>query len=395
MSLREKTPVLSQRTIFWLWLPLAGMWLIMAAEMPLVAAFIARLPQAKENLAAFGLTFSISMMVSCPVLQLLTTSTALASGRQAYNRLKTFMIVLGLGLTSIHLTIGLTPVYGFILERIIGVPSNLIEPSRVAFLYMTPWALALGFRRLWQGILIRSGSTLSLPITTVLRLLAISGTLVVGLIVPILPGASLEAAALNIGAIINAAAIYLFVRPIINKQYKIETPEDQSLSWRRLLRLFVPLALSTLIALIVRPIVSIGLSRASFPLESLAVFPVIMGFMFLFSSTTYSYQEAVVALHTGTDSFVALKRFALIISIAAGLLFFLIVISPLGDLWFARVAGLPSELLFFVRTPALILSLAPVAVGLNALYRGAQVTWNQTPVVTKAIGINCLSLILF
>ncbi len=102
-----------------------------------------------------------------------------------------------------------------------------------------------------------------------------------------------------------------------------------------------------------------------------------------------------MALHTGTDSFAALKRFALIISIAAGLLFFLIVISPVGDLWFARVAGLPSELLFFVRTPALILSLAPVAVGLNALYRGVQVTWNQTPVVTKAIGINCLSLILF
>lgn len=273
MSLHEKTPVLSQRAIFWLWLPLAGMLMIMSAEMPLVAAFIARLPLARENLAAFGLTFSISMMVGCPVLQLLTTSTALASGRQPYIRLKTFILILGLGLTSIHLIIGLTPLYGIFLGSIIGAPADLIEPSREAFLYMTPWALAIGLRRLWQGILIRHRYTLSLPITTVLRLLAISGIMVVGLIVPILPGASLAAAALNVGAIINAAVVYLFVRPILSKHYQTETPEGQTLSWRRLLRFFIPLALSTLIVLATRPIISVGLARAPFPLESLAVLP--------------------------------------------------------------------------------------------------------------------------
>ena len=97
--------------------------------------------------------------------------------------------------------------------------------------------------------------------------------LVVGLIVPILPGASLAAAALNVGAIINAAVVYLFVRPILSKHYQTETPEGQTISWRRLLRFFIPLALSTLIVLATRPIISVGLARAPFPLESLAVLP--------------------------------------------------------------------------------------------------------------------------
>ncbi|GAH54458.1 unnamed protein product, partial [marine sediment metagenome] len=35
------------------------MWLTMGIEQPLLTAFIERLPEARENLAAFGITFSL------------------------------------------------------------------------------------------------------------------------------------------------------------------------------------------------------------------------------------------------------------------------------------------------------------------------------------------------
>ena len=40
------------------WLPLAGTWLMMAAEGPYLAALIARLDDPTENLAAFGVTLA-------------------------------------------------------------------------------------------------------------------------------------------------------------------------------------------------------------------------------------------------------------------------------------------------------------------------------------------------
>lgn len=52
--------------IFLLWFPLAVMWIFMAVEQPGVNAVIARLPQAKEHLAAYGVTFSFALIIESP-----------------------------------------------------------------------------------------------------------------------------------------------------------------------------------------------------------------------------------------------------------------------------------------------------------------------------------------
>jgi Na+-driven multidrug efflux pump len=78
---------LTQRRIFRFWLPLALMWVMMALEQPILAAVIARLPQPKEQLAAFGITFSLALLIEGPIIMLLTASTALAKGSQSSGQL--------------------------------------------------------------------------------------------------------------------------------------------------------------------------------------------------------------------------------------------------------------------------------------------------------------------
>ena len=53
--------MLSQRTIFRLWSPLAATWFMMAAEGPLLAAIVARLSEPRFNLAAYGVALSIAL----------------------------------------------------------------------------------------------------------------------------------------------------------------------------------------------------------------------------------------------------------------------------------------------------------------------------------------------
>ena len=66
------------------------MWLMMAIEQPAITAVIARLPEPELNLAAFGVTFSLALIVESPIIQLLTAGTALPKGKQSYERLLRF-----------------------------------------------------------------------------------------------------------------------------------------------------------------------------------------------------------------------------------------------------------------------------------------------------------------
>ena len=98
---------LTQKRIFWFWVPLAAMWLIMSAEQPSLTAIVSRLPEATKNLAAWGLTFSFALIIESPVIMLLTAGTALATHKQSYQRLLRFTHALALGLTVLHLLLAL------------------------------------------------------------------------------------------------------------------------------------------------------------------------------------------------------------------------------------------------------------------------------------------------
>jgi hypothetical protein len=53
----------------------------MAVEGPFLAAVIARLSEPMHNLAAFGVAFSVAMLVESPVIMLLSASTAWSTDR--------------------------------------------------------------------------------------------------------------------------------------------------------------------------------------------------------------------------------------------------------------------------------------------------------------------------
>ena len=81
-----KTPVaapprapLTTSRIFWVWLPMAATWIMMSVEGLLVAAVVARLPEATVNLAAYGVAFAFALILEAPIIMILSASTALTS----------------------------------------------------------------------------------------------------------------------------------------------------------------------------------------------------------------------------------------------------------------------------------------------------------------------------
>jgi len=105
---------LTKLKIFLFWGPLALTWLMMALEQPILIAFIARLNDAKYNLAAFGIAGSFAMLIEAPIIMLLSASTALVSGRNSYRKLKRFTDILNAAITGIHFIFIIPPVFNFI-----------------------------------------------------------------------------------------------------------------------------------------------------------------------------------------------------------------------------------------------------------------------------------------
>jgi len=73
---------------------------MMAVEGPFLAAVIARLADAKFNLAAYGVAYSFALLVEAPVIMLMSASTALVEDTVSFRRLRVFSYVLCLGTTG-------------------------------------------------------------------------------------------------------------------------------------------------------------------------------------------------------------------------------------------------------------------------------------------------------
>jgi hypothetical protein len=114
---------ISLKDVFQLWLPLAGSWLLMGIESPMLAAFVARMVSPEITLATWGsLVYPISLVVEGPIIMLLTASTALAKDLFAYQKLFKYMIFMSLTLSLIHILIAFTPLFFFVAEDLMNVP---------------------------------------------------------------------------------------------------------------------------------------------------------------------------------------------------------------------------------------------------------------------------------
>ena len=372
---------------------------MMAAEGPYIAAIIARMPDAAYNLAAYGVAFALGWLAESPIMMLLTTSNALVSGRQSFLALRRFTYLLNAGVTLV-LVVGVSPpVFGFLTDRLIGLPPEVARLAHIATALLIPWPAAIGYRRFYQGILVRHHMTRRVAYGTVIRLTSMSMTAAALALTTGLPGAAIGAIALSAGVLAEAAASRWMARHVVAQLLaEAEARPPSVLSLREIGRFYYPLALTSVISLITGPLVTFFLGHSRSPIESLAVWPVVSAFVFLFRSGGIGYQEVAVALiGTRHEHVPEVRRVAGLLAAAATLAIGVIVFTPAADLWFRLVAGLQSDLRAFAIGPARILVLLPALEYVLSFQRARLIVTRKTRLVTIATAIeaSCLATALF
>ncbi len=367
------------------WLPLAASWMLMSFELPFINAIVARLADAEVNLAAYGgVAFPIALTIEAPVIMLLAASTALSKDWASYRKLQRFTLWLGASLTLLHLIVTVTPIYDVITRDLLQVPEAVIEPARLGLLFLTPWSLAIAYRRFQHGVMIRYGHSEVVGQTTFLRLVTVAVVLGVSFAVKTIPGTIVAGLAQGLGVTLETIYAGIRVRKIYPR-IKEAPKSDENLTLKSFMTFYIPLAMTSSLWLLWQPLISGAVSRMPDALASLAVWSVVTGLMFMARSPGMAYNEVVVALLDRPKAYRLLQKFARIISGITTVVVLIFVATPLSRWWFSFIANLSGDKVLMARTAlALGIPLGILSIFIS-FFQGIIVNDKRTRAIPEAV----------
>lgn len=388
-----RAPALTTGTILRFWLPLAATWLMMSIEGPILTMIIARLPDQETNLAAYGIAFHLGMLVESPVIMILSAATALVKDRVSLRRLRNYTMVLNGILTLVMILLSLPLLFDPFARHILNLSPAIAETVRIGVMLMIPWPAAIGIRRFYQGVLIREGRTGRVAWGTMMR--------VVGMVASALllwrgahaSGIVVGTASLSIAVIAEAIAAWLMVRSSLRRLETVD-PVGPELTVREITRYYYPLALTSLIGLGAPPMINLFLTRSLMPIESLAVWPVVSAFAFLFRSVGLAWQEAVITLVGDClEQYRQVRAFTWMISLGTLCAVAAVAVTPLAPLWFEKVVGLKPSLAPFAILPMQIIAILPVTSAFLSLQRGVLMRAGRTGPISASTAVEVVVIV--
>ncbi len=340
---------------------------MMSVEGPFLSAIIARMLNPEFNLAAYGVAFSFAMIIEAPVILLMTASTALVKDLHTFKKLRNFTYALNTIATGLMFLLNVPSIFYFITINLVNLPVEVAKLTHTALILLIPWPGAIGYRRFYQGILIRNNLTKRVAYGTVVRLLSMSFTAISLHFFTNVEGVVVGAGALAVGVTGEAIASKLMALGVIRKIKSVEIKSEgqSNLGYREIFKFYYPLALTSMITLGVQPMVTFFMGQSRMAIESLAVLPVITSFVFIFRSIGLSFQEVGIAL-MGKDKggYKPLRNFAFMLGIIVVFVLGIIAFTPLSAIWFYNISGLSINLTDFARLPLIIMVIMP---GLSVL----------------------------
>lgn len=381
-----------QREIFWFWFPLFASWLLMTAEGPTISAAINRLPNEVIMLAAMGIVTSLSVTIESPIINMLATSTALVRDHHSYRQVRRFTIHWCILLTIIAAAVAYTPLFDLVVRSLLDVPEAVARWVKPGMQIMVFWSAAIGWRRFLQGILIRFNETRKIAWGTVIRLLASAGT-VIGLAVwGAWSGVIIGSLALMAGVLAEALYTTIVVQPILRNQLAADKPafSERPLTYGELMRFHLPLAATSLLILLVQPLVTSSLARLDQPTLSLAAWPVLFQILLMGRAAALALPEVIIALYEDDADFRALRRFSYGLAIVILAVMAVFTFSPLSRLYVFGVQDLTTEVGDLVMTSLALFILYPTLAVLISWVRGLLIQSRATRHVNIGMAINLI-----
>lgn len=379
---------MTYRKVFTFWIPLALAWLLMTLEGAVIQSVISRKPDAETQLAAFGLMFSLAILLETPIIMLLATSNALSRDRQSFRLLWRFMLGLNIFIAALALLMAFTPLLDFYLGVLLNIPQHIIDATRPGMKIVTLWGTVIGYRRFHQGVIIRFGNTRYVGYGTLIRVL-VSGCVAMSLgAITHIAGIEIGALALMFSVVAEAVYTYRVSRPDVNSLLDTPRPTHRPpLTYSQVARFHLPLAVTSLITMLVNPAIERGLASMPNATQSLAAWPIILSIIWFMRAGGMAYQEVVISLDDSEQRHRILRNFTIRLGFSLSLIMLLFVATPLAQVYLGVVLGVTADLQALVIAGAQAAFLLPLLTTLHSYFRALLMLSNRTAAIYQAISL--------
>jgi hypothetical protein len=224
----------------------------------------------------------------------------------------------------------------------------------------------------------------------VVRLISSAGTAVILAQVTSWAGVIIGAYALMAGVLAEAIYATIAVQPILQNELApgSSPSEAPELTYRGLFWFHLPLAGTSLLTLLVQPLVAFSLARAPNPTLSLATWPVVFQFMLVARAAAFALPEVVIALTNGQSTFRPLRRFSLTLTLGSIMFMLGFLATPLIGFYLLVVQDVTPEVAVIAREGLLIFVSLPALTTLIAWIRGLLIDSRATGIVNGGMAIN-------
>ncbi len=315
-----------------------------------------------------------------------------------------FANTLNLALTIVHAAIAFTPLYDVVFRDIIGLNAGVAALARPAFMILLPWTPAIGWRRYFQGILINHGWTTPIAWGTAVRVSSLGLVVVLGVLFTEFTGVIVAAAGMTVGVVAEASFTTTAFVILVSRQKSgwLEQGWARVFGWSfrpptavaagrldlsELLRFYTPLAVTSSIAIVGRPLISAALARSQHPELSLATWPVVWSTVFLFVGPLTMLQQLVIGYSQPAEQKRETGRFAVCLALVFAALLAAFSLSPASRWYLTTVVGVRGDVLELAISTLRLAGLLPLFYTGQHWFYGLLIRQRQTLAVNAgAVG---------
>ena len=293
------------------YLPLAFSGLMMTLDLPIVNGVLNRFPNPDNSVAALRVAFSMALVYEASHIAMIDISTAMSSDLTVFRMLRRFYLILAGVLLALASVIAFSPIYDFIVRDIMNIPPSVAEAARPALWAFLLWPIPIGWRRLYQGALIKHGHPKVVGAGGLVRM----GSLVVALIffgwlgtsVIHIEPAAIAVLAMLVSVTAEAAAVHGWTGRVLRSMPE-STPGKAPPTYGDIRRFFFPLAGTAVMSTMMQPVVTAGIASAAVAWASpngsvvaVASYAIAWSMAFLVFGPTLSMTQASIAWNSSSD----------------------------------------------------------------------------------------------
>ncbi|MEO8285408.1 MAG: hypothetical protein ABI670_03115 [Chloroflexota bacterium] len=326
---RTIAPVVPYLKLFLFYLPLGFSGFMMTLDLPVVNAVLNRLPNPDTSVAALRVAFSMALVYEAAHISIIDVSTTLSSDRRVFAMLRRFYIVMAAVLLVVVSAIVFSPLYDLIVRGVMHIPATVAEAARPALWAFLLWPIPIGWRRLCQGALIRSGNSKPVGAGGLVRMASLAVGLIffgwLGTSVVFIEPAAIAVLAMLFSVTAEAVAVQGWTNRII-RQMPETTPGKPAPTYRDIWHFFFPLGLTSIMSTTMQPLLTAGIASAAVawaspggPVVAVASYAVAWSLAVLVFGPTLSMTQAAITWSKSTDASVRERGPRLIVGMGVGL----------------------------------------------------------------------------